>query len=107
MADIDRTTAVMGREEAARDERHMSSETTALSVRRRSLETRLAMLEIDKDEAFAQTQQEREVANERARVLSEQQRFILEQRWQVEEEEIAKAPGTGKRADSQGRRDHR
>ena len=91
VADIDRTTAVMSREETARDERHQSSETTALSVRRRSLETRLAMLEIDKDEAFAQTQQEREVANERARVLSEQQRFILEQRWQVEEEEIAKA----------------
>ena len=91
VADIDRTTAVMSREEAARDERHQSSETTALSVRRRSLETRLAMLEIDKNEAFAQTQQEREVANERARVLSEQQRFILEQRWQVEEEEIAKA----------------
>ena len=91
VADIDRTTAVMAREEAARDERHQSSETTALSVRRRSLETRLAMLEIDKDEAFAQTQQEREVANERARVLSEQQRFILEQRWQVEQEEIAKA----------------
>ena len=91
VADIDRTTAVMAREEAARDERHQSSEAAALSVRRRSLETRLAMLEIDKDEAFAQTQQEREVANERARVLSEQQRFILEQRWQVEQEEIAKA----------------
>ena len=91
VADIDRTTAVMAREEAARDERHQSSEATALSVRRRGLETRLAMLEIDKDEAFAQAQQEREVANERARVLSEQQRFILEQRWQVEQEEIAKA----------------
>ena len=91
LADIDRATAVMVREEAARDERHQSSEATALSVRRRSLDTRLAMLEIDKDEAFAQAQQEREVANERARILSEQQRFILEQRWQVEEDEIAKA----------------
>ena len=91
VAVIDRNTAVMVREEAARNERHQSSETTALSVRRRSLETRLATLEIDKDEAFAQTQQEREVANERARVLSEQQRFILEQRWQVEQDEIAKA----------------
>ncbi|MDD9984511.1 MAG: SPFH domain-containing protein [Gammaproteobacteria bacterium] len=91
VADIDRTTAVMGREEVARDERHQSSEATALSVRKRSLETRLAMLDIDRDEAFAQAQQEREVANERARVLSEQQRFILEQRWLVEEEEIAKA----------------
>ena len=91
VADIERTTAVMGREESARDERHQSSEASALSVRKRSLETRLAMLDIDKDEAFAQAQQEREVANERARVLSEQQRFILEQRWLVEEEEIAKA----------------
>ena len=91
VADIDRNTAVIAREEAARNERHQSSEATALSVRRRSLETRLATLEIDKDEAFAQTQQEREVANERARVLSEQQRFILEQRWQVEQDEIAKA----------------
>ena len=91
VADIDRNTAVMAREESARDERHQSSETTALSVRKRSLQTRLAMLDIDKDEAFAQAQQEREVANERARVLSEQQRFILEQRWQVEQEEIAKA----------------
>ena len=91
VADIERTTVVMSREETARDERHQSSEATALSVRRRSLETRLAMLEIDKDEAFAQAQQEREVANERARILSEQQRFILEQRWQVEQEEIAKA----------------
>ena len=91
LADIDRTTTVMAHEETARDERHRSSEATALSVRRRDLETRLAMLEIDKDEAFAQAQQEREVANERARVLSEQQRFILEQRWQVEQEEIAKA----------------
>ena len=91
MADIERTTAVMSREETARDERHQSSEATALSVRRRGLDTRLAMLEIDKDEAFAQAQQEREVANERARVLSEQQRFILEQRWQVEQDEIAKA----------------
>ena len=91
VADIERTTAVMAREETARDERHRSSESSALSVRRRSLETRLAMLEIDKDEAFAQAEQEREVANERARILSEQQRFILEQRWQVEQEEIAKA----------------
>ena len=91
VADIERTTAVMAREETARDERHKSSEETALSVRRRSLETRLAVLEIDKDEAFAQAEQEREVASERARVLSEQQRFILEQRWLVEEEEIARA----------------
>ena len=32
------------------------------------------------------------MANERARVLSEQQRFILEQRWQVEQEERSPRP---------------
>ena len=91
VADIDRATVVMTREESARDARHEVSEQTALAVRKRSLETRLEVLGLDKDEAFAQARQEQEVASERARVLSEQQRFILEQRWQVEEEEIAKA----------------
>ena len=91
VADIDRATAVMTREEEARDHRHEVSESTTLSVRKRSLETRLEVLDLDKDEAFAAVRQEREVASERARVLSEQQRFILEQRWQVEQEEIAKA----------------
>ena len=91
VADIDRATAVMSHEESARDDRHRVSEATALSVRKRSLETRLEVLELDKDESFAEARQEQEVANERARVLSEQQRYILEQRWQVEQEEIAKA----------------
>ena len=91
VADIDRGTTVMAHEEAARDDRHKVSETTALSVRKRSLETRLEVLDLDKDEAFAMVRQEQNVASERARVLSEQQRFILEQRWQVEQEEIAKA----------------
>ena len=91
VADIDRATVVMSHEESARDDRHKVSEETALSVRKRSLETRLEVLGLDKDEAFAEARQEQEVASERARVLSEQQRFILEQRWQVEQEEIAKA----------------
>ena len=91
VADINRATAVMSHEEEARDDRHRVSEATALSVRKRSLETRLEVLELDKDESFAEARQEQEVANERARVLSEQQRYILEQRWQVEQEEIAKA----------------
>ena len=91
VADIDRATTVMAHEEAARDDRHKVSESTALSVRKRSLETRLEVLDLDKDEAFAMVRQEQDVASERARVLSEQQRFILEQRWQVEQEEIAKA----------------
>ena len=90
-ADIDRTTAVGGHEQAARDKRHQSAEQATRAMHKRSLDTKLELLEHDKDEAFAVARQEQEVANERAAILSEQQRFILEQRWQVEEEEINKA----------------
>ena len=90
-ADIDRATAVMTREEAARDERHQATEHTSLAVRKRSLDTALEVLNIDRDEAFARAKQSQEVANEQARLLAEQQRYVLEQRWQVEQEEIEKA----------------
>ena len=43
-AEIARATAVAAAEERARDERHQVSEETALSVRKRSLETRLGIL---------------------------------------------------------------
>jgi len=90
-AEIARITAVMAAEEQARKDRHHASEEAALAVRRRSLETRLAMLSIDQEEAVAAAQQEHDVSNERARILSEQQRYVIEQRWEVEREEIAKA----------------
>jgi uncharacterized membrane protein YqiK len=90
-ADIVRATAVAAAEERARDHRHQVSEETALSVRRRSLETRLGILQVDRDEAIAAAKQEKEVSDERARILSEQQRFVLERRWEVEQEEIRKA----------------
>ncbi len=89
-ADIQRITEVTKAEELARNERHVAAEVTAVSMRERSLETKLATLDLDKDEAFAAAQQEQEVSNEKARVLSEKQRFILERRWEVEEEEINK-----------------
>src|SRR5579864_7734995 len=90
-AEIARATAVAAAEERAREQRHRIGEETALSVRRRSFETRLNMLEIDKDEAVAAAKQEQEVSNERSRVLSEQQRYVLDRRWEVEQEEIRKA----------------
>lgn len=96
-AEIGRATAVMAAEEKARDERHATSEEISLSIHRRSLETRLSTLEIEKEEALAAARQEQEVSNERARILSEQQRFILEQRWSVEQEEIEKALALEKR----------
>jgi len=90
-ADIDRATAVMAHEEAARDERHEAAEQSTLSMRKRGLDTRVAILGLEKDEAFAAAHQEQEVSNEQSRVLSEKQRYVLEQRWQVEQEEINKA----------------
>jgi uncharacterized membrane protein YqiK len=90
-AEIDRATAITAAEQRARELRHQASEEAALAVRRRSLETRVAMLDLDRDEAFAAAKQEHEVSNERARVLSEQQRYVLDRRWEVEEEEIGKA----------------
>jgi uncharacterized membrane protein YqiK len=89
-ADIARATAVAAAEERARDQRHQVSEETALSLRKRSLETRLGILQIDRDEAVAAAKQEKEISDERARILSEQQRFVLERRWEVEQEEIHK-----------------
>src|SRR5580692_6328880 len=89
-AEIARATAVAAAEERARDQRHMASEETALAVRRRSLETRLGILDVDRDEAVALAKQEKDISDERARILSEQQRFVLDRRWEVEQEEIRK-----------------
>jgi uncharacterized membrane protein YqiK len=90
-AEIARITAVMATEEQAREDRHRATEEAALAVRRRGLETRLAMLAIDRDESVAAAKQEHDVSNERARILSEQQRYVIERRWEIEQEEIAKA----------------
>jgi uncharacterized membrane protein YqiK len=90
-AEIARITAVTVAEERAREERHQASDEAALAVRKRSLETRLAMLDLDRDEAVAAAKQEQEVSNERARLLSEQQRYVIDRRWEIEQEEIEKA----------------
>jgi uncharacterized membrane protein YqiK len=89
-ADIMRATGVAAAEERARDQRHHAAEETALSVRKRALETRLGILQLDRDEAIAAAKQEKEISDERARILSEQQRFVLDRRWEVEQEEIRK-----------------
>ncbi len=89
-AEIARATEVLKAEEAARDARHEASEETSLAMRQRALDTKLKALEIDKNEAFAEVQQEKDVSDEKARILSEQQRNILDRRLEVEQEEIAK-----------------
>jgi len=90
-AEIGRVTQVTAEEEAARIERHRAQEETAIETRKRSLETRLSLLDMDKAQAFAEASQELEVSNEKARALSQTQRFILDQRWEVQQQEIEKA----------------
>ncbi len=89
-AEIDRATEVLKAEEAARDTRHAAAEDVSRSMRRRALETRLSVLEVEKGEAFAEARQEQEISDERARILSEKQRFVLDRRLEVEQEEIDK-----------------
>ena len=48
------------------------------------------MLDVDKNDAFATAAQEKEIAEEQARILTQKQLFLLEQKWQVEQEEIHK-----------------
>jgi uncharacterized membrane protein YqiK len=89
-AEIARETEVLKLEEEARDARHMVSEQTSITMRKRSLDTKIGILGIDKEEAFAVVAQEQEVSVEKARVLSEQQRSIMERRSEVAHEEIAR-----------------
>ena len=89
-ADIQRMTAVATEEEAARALRHQAAEQAELAIQKQSLETKLAVLDINKEEEFAAARQEQDVANEKVRVLSEKQRYVLEQRWAVQQEEIDK-----------------
>lgn len=90
-AEIERATAVLAAEESARDSRHSAAEETTLAMRKRALDTKLATLELDRQEEVAAALQEQAVSNEKARTISEKQRFVLEQRWEVDQEEIGKA----------------
>jgi len=89
-ADISRATEVLKSEETAREVRHSATEKASLGMHKQSLEATLTKLELDREEAVAETKQEHDVSNEKARILSEQQRYILERRWEVEQEEINK-----------------
>ena len=87
-AEIERETEIAKFEETARDQRNNATEKTELSVRARQLETRLAMLEYEKAQSLAEASHERAVAEQKAMELSEQQKYILQQRWEVQNEEI-------------------
>ncbi|MEO1841890.1 MAG: hypothetical protein ABGY21_10390, partial [Pseudomonadota bacterium] len=89
-AEIHRQTALAAEEEKAREQRNQAAEAAEVAIQKQKLERRLALLEVDKDDAFAPAAQEKAVAEEQARVLTEKQLFLLEQRWKVEQEEIQK-----------------
>ena len=89
-AEIQRQTILASEEENARQERNKAAETAEVAIQQQKLASRLSLLDIDKDDAFASAAQEKAVAEEQARVLTEKQLFLLEQRWQVEQEEIQK-----------------
>lgn len=90
-AEIAQATAVASEEEAARIETHKAAEKAALETRKLSLSTKLSLLDLDKEEELAAANQEREVSNEKAKAMSETQRYIIEQRWAVQQEELEKA----------------
>ncbi len=90
-AEIQQRTAVLAEQEVARVLRHQASEDATVATRKQSVEARLTVLDLEKQEELAAAGQERDVANEKARALSERQRYILEQRWEVQQDEIDKA----------------
>ncbi len=89
-AEIQRQTALAAEEEKAREQRNQAAEAAEVAIQKQKLDSRLASLEVDQNDAFASAAQEKAIAEEQARVLTEKQIFLLEQRWQVEQEEIQK-----------------
>ncbi len=88
-AEIALETEVQAAEEAARDARNKVAEEITIKIRQRALENRKTELGIEQDEAISVAQQEKAVAEEKARTLAEKQRILLEHRREVELEEIA------------------
>ena len=89
-AEILRQTAITASEEQAREERIKASEAAEVLIQQQKLASRLSLLDVDRNDAFATAAQEKEIAEEQARILTQKQLFLLEQKWQVEQEEINK-----------------
>ena len=89
-AEILRQTAITASEEQAREERIKASEAAEVVIQQQKLASRLSLLDVDRNDAFATAAQEKEIAEEQARILTQKQLFLLEQKWQVEQEEINK-----------------
>ena len=89
-AEIERQTAITAHEESARLERSKAAEQAEIAINQEKLKTRLALLDVNKQDALSTSAQEKDVAEAQATLLSEKQRFLLEEKWKVEQEEINK-----------------
>ena len=89
-AEIERQTAITAREESARLERTKAAEHAEIAISQEQLKTRLALLDVSKQDALSTSAQEKDVAEAQATLLREKQRFLLEEKWKVEQEEINK-----------------
>ncbi len=72
----------------ARRQVHDTEKRTTVSIRQKDLDTQLELLEIERQEAVARANQDREVSNEEALQLGQKQMYVLDQRKAVEEREI-------------------
>ncbi|MDP6344457.1 MAG: SPFH domain-containing protein, partial [Alphaproteobacteria bacterium] len=72
----------------ARRKVHDTEKRTTVSIRQKELDTQLELLEIERHEAVARANQDKEVANEQANQLGQKQIYVLDQRMSVEEKEI-------------------
>src|SRR5215472_15003434 len=72
----------------ARRKVHTTEKQTTVAIRNKDLTTQLELLEIERQEAFARANQDREVANEQTKQLREKQIFVLDQRMALEQREI-------------------
>ena len=89
-AEIERQTAITAHEESARLERSKAAEQAEIAINQEKLKTRLALLDVNKQDALSTSAQEKDIAEAQATLLSEKQRFLLEEKWKVEQEEINK-----------------
>ena len=89
-AEIERQTAITAHEESARLERSKAAEQAEIAIHQEKLKTRLALLDVNKQDALSTSAQEKDIAEAQATLLSEKQRFLLEEKWKVEQEEINK-----------------
>ncbi|MDH4246884.1 MAG: SPFH domain-containing protein [Deltaproteobacteria bacterium] len=91
LAEIKRQIEISAAKESARMEETRVRQEAELAIRQKLLETQLGVLELEKDEAIAIAAQERDIAQEQARVVSEKQKYLLELRTAVEQDELKKA----------------